>query len=188
MIERSRLLQAPPQQMLCRPQVGMAPQALHRKRTGTFPRSVLSSIPSRCYSVPLPSSLRLSLLGRILSPHPSLIPKGSILSLPSQFCRLTKLFTSGFLHTLFLLPQRFCLSFSFCSFGSHHKHNPSQEWPSPAVDSRLDPQHITVPHHTLVCSFFIIFDIFNLLVHKHSEKKFILFTIASIPSTVPSPV
>ena len=102
---------------------------------------------------------RLSLLGRILSPHPSLIPKvakGSILSLPSQFCRLTKLFTSGFLLTLFLLPQRFSLPVSFSSFGSHHKHNPSQEWPSPAVDSRLDPQPITVPHHTLVWSFFII--------------------------------
>lgn len=159
MIERSRLLQAPPQQMLCRPQVGVAPQALHRKRTGTFPRFgpqlytfmllfsatplLLLTIPPRSYPVSTSFS------------HSHKVTKGSILSLLSQFCRLTKLFTSGFLHTLPFLPQRFCLSFSFCSFGSHHKHNPSQEG-FPSCGPRLDPQHITVPHHTLVCSFFII--------------------------------
>ena len=136
--------------MLCRPQGGMAPQALHRQKTGFFPGR--SSALHLHAAIPRhPSSLRQPLLGRVLSPHPPLF-----WSLPSQFCRLARLFTSGFLHTLFLLPQRFHLPVSFASFGPHHKHSPSQEWPSPAADSRLDPQHISVPHHTLVWSFFII--------------------------------
>lgn len=150
MTERSRLVQAPPS----RCSAGHGAAWPHRPCTGK--ELDFSQVGPQRYTFMLlftatPSSLRLSLLGRILSPHASLI-----WSLPSQFCQLAKLFTSGFLHTLCLLTQRFCLPVSFSSFGSHHKHSPSQECPSPAVDSRLDPQHISVPHHTLVWSFFII--------------------------------